>query len=221
MVRSGSGDICRISAQQGNIRIAYGIETLVWPGCGGKARLQVCTDASDLQDPSAVKHRAEHVIGRAGMIPSNSRPGCVIEACRLGALGRVRNFGAQPGFVSDARLRPELDEHQPFIRLKAFQRQQVYVSMFGKHKRYRGDREYRDRTDACQPNRTSHWKDPSSVARVVSPRFAPRFRATATSRYGQLFQRNVFARFNFAFLVLTARLFSTWSVVKFGASRIV
>src|SRR5215831_7583298 len=125
MVRSGSCDICRISAQQGTIGMAYGIETLVWSGCGGKTRLQVGTDASDPQDPSAVKHRAEHVIGRAGMIPSNSRPGCVIEACGLGALGRVRNVGAQPGFVSDARLRPKLDEHQPFSRLKALERQQV------------------------------------------------------------------------------------------------
>jgi len=64
-------------------------------------------------------------------------------------------------------------------------------------------------------------KGPSSIAKAVGSRFAPRFRATATSGYGQLFERNVFARFNFAFLVLTARLFSTWSVVKFGASRIV
>jgi len=62
---------------------------------------------------------------------------------------------------------------------------------------------------------------PSSVAKAVSSRFAPRFRATSTSGYGQFAERNIFASFNFAFLVLTARLFSTWSVVKFGASRIV
>src|SRR5215472_11975341 len=165
MVRSGSCDISRISAQQGNIRIAYGIETLVWSGCSGRDRFQVCTVAIDAQDPSVVQHGAEYVIGRTGVIPSNSRPGCVIEACRLGALGSVRNFRAQPGFVSDARLRPKLDEHQPFGRLKALQRQQVYVSMFGEHPRYRGDREYRDRTDACQPDRTSHWKDPPALPR--------------------------------------------------------
>ena len=83
VVRAGTRGVVEIGALQFDVRIAHSVDALVAPRGAGQLPLQPCADPCHVENPRRVEHSAEHVAGRARVIPGDGRPGGVVDAGRV------------------------------------------------------------------------------------------------------------------------------------------